>query len=136
MKKITTFRENLESLQNRYAQVSAENVALSERLAAQIADKQRILEHFSHYEGTHNCACRFPDDGDDPDGECGYHAALRAQLKATERQRDAAVAVFDMVTRIPTMSSDELAQLIANCRQAIDAALAADSGSACKEVKP
>ena len=98
MKKITTFRENLGSLQNRYAQVSAENVALSERLAAQIADKQRILEHFSHYEGTHNCACRFPDDGDDPDGECGYHAALRVRLEAAEN--DLNLQVKDCIAAI------------------------------------
>jgi hypothetical protein len=54
--------------------------------------------------------------------------ALEARLAEAERQRDAAVAVFDLVTRIPTLSDSELQQLIANCRIALNAARADGAG--------
>jgi hypothetical protein len=54
------------------------------------------------------------------------HNADQARLAAAERQRDAAVAVFDLVTRIPTLSDSELQQLIANCRIALDATRAGE----------
>ena len=85
------------------------------------AEYQRALSEAQTVEGELRARLR-----DEQDSHTQTHvelAELQARTAAAERQRDAAVAVFDMVTRIPTMSSDELAQLIANCRQAIDAEL-------------